>query len=142
VRVTRIHSSRRAAAAVELAIILPVLTLLALACLDFGRFAYHHIAVTNAARAGAQYAITNSYAPDAEAVWRTQVELSARAELSSQSADDSGSLTTTIAVTVDASGRRQLRVEATYTAFQTLVSWPGIPDNPVLRSAVVVPAIR
>jgi Flp pilus assembly protein TadG len=44
---------RRGAAAAELAMILPLMLILVLGCVDFGRFAYSYIAVTNAARAGA-----------------------------------------------------------------------------------------
>ncbi len=40
---------------VELAILVPVLTLLAVGGFDFGRLALHKLAATNAARAGAQY---------------------------------------------------------------------------------------
>src|SRR2546423_13511130 len=49
------QSVRHAVAAVELAVLLPVLTTIVLGCVDFGRFAYNYIAVTNAARAGAAY---------------------------------------------------------------------------------------
>jgi Flp pilus assembly protein TadG len=45
------NRSRRGAAAVEFALILPLLVTLVLACVDFGQFAYNYIAVTNAARA-------------------------------------------------------------------------------------------
>ena len=47
-------SSRRSGAvAVELALILPLLVLIVLGAVDFGRFANTYIAVTNACRAGA-----------------------------------------------------------------------------------------
>jgi Flp pilus assembly protein TadG len=141
-RVARTKSIRRAASAVELALVLPVLTTLGLACLDFGRFAYHHIAVANAARAGGEYAITNSYTPDREAAWQSQVQLTARSELTDQTGADPARLTTAVAVTAERTGRRRVRVETTYTGFHTLVSWPGVPDNPVMRSVVVLPVIR
>jgi Flp pilus assembly protein TadG len=48
--------SRRGAAAVELAILLPVLTLLFVGVLDFGRVFYHYQIVTECARNGARYA--------------------------------------------------------------------------------------
>ncbi len=54
---------RRAATAIEMAIVMPVLLLLILGCLDFGRFADALIAVTNAARAGAGAGIMGHY-PD------------------------------------------------------------------------------
>ena len=141
-RVPRTTPKRRAASAVELAIVLPVLVLLALACLDFGRFAYHYIAVTNAARAGGEYAITTPYAPDGAAAWKSAVEQTARAELTNQTGCDPSRLSATAAVVVEGTARRRVRVEATYTGFRTLASWPGIPDAPVMRAAVVLPAIR
>jgi hypothetical protein len=116
--------------------------LLAFACLDFGRFAYHYIAVTNTARAGAEHAITTPYGSDGEAGWRSAVEQTARAELTNQTGCDPARLTATTAVVVGPTERRRVRVETTYTGFRTLVSWPGIPDAPVMRAAVVLPAIR
>ena len=43
---------RRGVTAVEFALILPLLMTIVLGCVDYGRFAYDYIAVTNAARAG------------------------------------------------------------------------------------------
>jgi Flp pilus assembly protein TadG len=63
-RETDLRADRpRAAAAVELALILPLFLLLVLGCIDFGRFAYTFIAVTNAARAGAGVGVMSQY-PD------------------------------------------------------------------------------
>jgi Flp pilus assembly protein TadG len=46
------YDRRRGASATELAIILPLFITIVLSCVDFGRFAYTYIAVSNAARAG------------------------------------------------------------------------------------------
>jgi hypothetical protein len=54
---------RRGAVAIEMAFIMPVLMLLILGSIDFGRFMYTWIAVTNAARAGAGIGIMGHY-PD------------------------------------------------------------------------------
>jgi hypothetical protein len=62
--------------------------------------------------------------------------------LTGQTGCDPSALTTTTTVTIETSGLRQVRVEATYTSFQTLVSWPGIPSSPTLRSVVVMRAVR
>ena len=141
-RVSRTTPRRRAASAVELAIVLPVLLLLAFACLDFGRFAYHFVAVNNAARAGGEYASTTPYGPDGAAAWQSAVAQTARAEMTNQTGCDPSRLSATTAVVVEGTARRRVRVETTYTGFRTLVSWPGIPDAPVMRAAVVLPAIR
>src|SRR5438034_6510408 len=63
------RSGRPAVAAVELAILLPVLVLIVLGCIDFGRFAYNYIAVTNAARAGAAYGMMNNYTSSTLSNW-------------------------------------------------------------------------
>ena len=55
--------SRPGAAATELAIIMPVLILLTLGCIDFGRLVNSLIAITNAARAGVGIGIMSRY-PD------------------------------------------------------------------------------
>ena len=44
---------RRAAAAVELALMLPVLTFLLIISVDFARLYYHYVTITNCARNGA-----------------------------------------------------------------------------------------
>jgi Flp pilus assembly protein TadG len=46
---------RQAAAAVELALLLPVLTLLFVVCVDFARLYYHHMTITTCARNGAMW---------------------------------------------------------------------------------------
>src|SRR5258708_4902859 len=68
--ITRSTKLRRtAAAAVELAIFLPVLAVLVLGCIDFGRFAYSYIALTNAARSGSFYGVMNPYRTSTELAW-------------------------------------------------------------------------
>ena len=53
--------TRCGAAAVELAVVLPVLLLLALGCVDLGRAAALNIALSNAARVGAEYGATHRF---------------------------------------------------------------------------------
>jgi Flp pilus assembly protein TadG len=55
----RSRSGERGATIVEIAALLPFLTLLLLGIVEVGRYAYFSILVENAARAGAQYAIQN-----------------------------------------------------------------------------------
>src|SRR3954454_22163998 len=75
---------RRGAAATELALILPVLMMIVFGCVDFGRFAYDLIAVTNAARAGAAYGIMNNYSTSTRATWNSNVVKAAKAEMAGQ----------------------------------------------------------
>ena len=138
--------------ATEFALVLLVVVLIALICVDFGRFAYTHIAVRNAARAGGGYGIMNPYPigdQSAQTSWQTGVQTAARDELTGQNGYVSNDLTT--AATADSvdqtTGLRKVEVTATYgdgttTGFRTIVSWPGIPDRVQLRTTVVMCMIR
>ena len=53
--------SRRGQSLVEMAMVLPVLTLLTFGLVDFGRAYYFQVSITNAAREGARVAILNVY---------------------------------------------------------------------------------
>ena len=54
-RLLRLHRSEQGGAMVELAVVLPVLVLIAIGVMDYGRVYFTSIAVANAARAGAEY---------------------------------------------------------------------------------------
>jgi Flp pilus assembly protein TadG len=136
------RGTRRAAAATELALLLPVLLLMLLGAVDFGRFAYSSIAVTNAARAGGAYAIMNPFTPSTKAAWMARVEQAARTEMTGQTGFVATDLTvTTTPLPVEPTGLRRVRVEASYP-FRTLVDWPGIPSEVTLRPAVEMRVIR
>lgn len=55
---SRLWHGRRGSAALEVAAVAPVLLLLIAACADYGRALSQRIELTNAVRAGAQYAVT------------------------------------------------------------------------------------
>ncbi len=54
----RLRRDKRGMAALETAAVAPFLLLIIVACVDFGRALSQRIELTNAARAGAQYAVT------------------------------------------------------------------------------------
>jgi Flp pilus assembly protein TadG len=137
---------RRGAAAAELALILPVLVTLVLGCVDFGRYAYTYIAVTNAARAGAAYAMMNNYTSSTLSTWQTGVTTAAKQEMTGQTGYNSANLTvSTPVVTVESSGLRRVQVTVSYP-FQTVVTWSwsglNIPHNLTLQKTIVVRLIR
>lgn len=57
-RQPRLRRDKRGVAALETAAVAPFLLLIIVACVDFGRALSQRIELTNAARAGAQYAVT------------------------------------------------------------------------------------
>jgi Flp pilus assembly protein TadG len=134
-------SHRPGAAAVEFALILPVLALLVLGCVDLGRFAYNYIAVQNAARAGAAYGIMHPYPNAGTPAWQTAVQQAAVDEMSQQTGFVSTDLNVQSASINDGNGLWRVQVTVSYP-FQTLVSWPELPTNLTLRSQVIMRTIR
>src|SRR5262249_6788251 len=124
--------------------ILPVLILIMLVCIDYGRFAATYVAVTNAARAAAGFGIThpvNASDPNALATWVSQVQQRGRDELTGQNGCDPARLTMTPTILVQSNSRR-IRVVAQYDAFQTIVAYPGLPSSVIMTRSVEMPAIR
>lgn len=144
----------RGAAAAELAIILPLLMTIVLGTVDFGRFAYNYIAVTNAARAGAASAMMNNYSSSTQSTWLANLTTAARQEMTGQTGYNSASMNVTSpsisngavsGVTVESTGLRRVQVTVTYP-FQTIVNWNfgifSIPQNVTLQKTIVVRSIR
>ena len=139
----QLHAPRGGAAAVELAMVLPLLILLALGCVDFGRFAYYSIAVQNAARTGAEYAIMNPYPTSDPTAWTSAVQAAAVDEMTNQTGYDAGALSVASSVSFEMStGLPYITVTTTYTGFATAINWPGIPQNPTLSGSLVIRGIR
>src|SRR5689334_16432508 len=128
-----IWKRRPAAAALELALVLPILIFLALWCVDYGRYAYYSIAVQNAARAGAEYAIMDPYSTSGKTAWTNGVIQAARDEMTNQTGYNSAALSVTPTVTFEkTTGLPVVTVTASYTGFTTVFNWPGITQNPTL----------
>src|SRR5262245_46343760 len=106
--------TRRGAAAAELAFILPVLLLIVLGAIDFGRFAYSYIALTNAARAGAGLGCVNPYTPGTYSNWQTQLKQAVAEEMSQLPGFDSAQLSTTVTGVPETGGMWRVEVQATY----------------------------
>lgn len=110
---------RRAASAVELALLLPVLSLLFVFAVDFARLYYHFSIVTNCARNGALYQCdpaTQSESPYAD---YTAAALADASNLSPQPTVTSPSC----------SDPSYVKVTVTYP-FTTIISYPGL-SNPI-----------
>jgi Flp pilus assembly protein TadG len=150
---------RRGAAAVELATILPLFVTLVLGCADFARFAYTYIALSNAVRAGAGWAIMNkpSSLTNPPASWQTSVQTAVSNEMSLQPGFQSSSLTvpnasvTTESTTYGTTTYNTWRVTVTATyPFTSLVNWNfsmlghtlGLPHSLTLGQTVTMRGIR
>ncbi len=128
-------------AAVEFAIVLPILITVLLGITDFGRFSYSAIAITNSARCGASFGSMNPFNPANESIWHASVRQAAIDELSESSAFDTSKLTITITNTTESGGLRRVSVRVAYP-FKTIVNWPLIPAVMNLQQTVVMRGMR
>jgi Flp pilus assembly protein TadG len=128
---------------VEFAIIVPLLVTLTLAAADFGRFASAYIAVTNAARAGAEYGMMNNFQASTLTTWQAKITQAARDEITPQvGATNAANLGVQITTSTD-NGLRRVQVTATYP-FTTIINWPllGAPRTITLGQKVEMRLIR
>ena len=150
---------RRGVAAIQFALVLPLLVTIILAAVDFGRFAYTYIAVSNAAREGAAFGARNPWTSGTDAAWRLKLLAAVKGELGcdeeesrfaasnislaipTQTTIIAGKTTITTPVTTDANGTKRVGVQVTYP-FSTLVAWPGIPARMDLSRTVEMRVYR
>jgi Flp pilus assembly protein TadG len=127
----------RGVAATELALILPLLITIVLACVDFGRFGAAYIAITNAVRAGAGIGSNTKVTTASLGAWRTAIRSAVNNEFVGQSGVDPARLTVLDPqwLAPEASGLRRVQVSVEYN-FQMLVPWPGLPNQVTLRRTV------
>jgi Flp pilus assembly protein TadG len=127
---------RRGAALVEMAVILPLLITIVLACIDFGRFGSAYIAITNAARAGAGVGSNSKVTTITLATWRTKIRVAVTSEFTGQTGVNVNRLTVPDPeLIVEPSGLRRVRVRANYQ-FQMIVPWPLLPNQVTMGRTV------
>jgi Flp pilus assembly protein TadG len=138
----RHRRNRRGGALVEAAICLPLLVGLVFGCVDFGRFAYTYIAVTNAVRAGAATGSVRSFTPDSYSDWELGVRQAVIAEMEGIPGFDETQLQfETPILYADPEQPRRFRLEISYP-FETLANWPLVPNQVTMRRSLEMPLIR
>jgi len=133
--------ARQGTAAVEFALILPVLMMLLLGCIDFGRFPHSYIAVTNAARAGAGFGSVNPYTTATDKEWNAAIKSAVVDEMSKLNGFDSTQLV--VPSTKPQNGNVTVTVKY---PFQTVVDWsliwPGLPNSVTMQQVAAMPVTR
>jgi Flp pilus assembly protein TadG len=148
-RRSRRRRSQSGQAMVELTLLSPVLFLLALGVADFGRVFYRTIAVNNAARAGAQYAVREKYT-DLAGIQNAAVQdanltgFTGSGVTSSyycQCPGTTGHLVCVASLTCAGGAPPELyvRVDTSFT-FTTLVNYPGVPHSTTLAGRAILRA--
>lgn len=137
------RKNRRAAAALELALILPLFVTIVLASVDFGRFAYMYLSAINASRAAAGLATSTAYSAGSLLNWQRAVRDAVRDEMSQQQGFDATRLTigTPVVSTEPSTGFRRVAVTVTYR-FETIVNWPLLPSQFDLVQTVEMRQVR
>ena len=121
----------RGVAATETAVLLPVLVLISLGLIDFGRFARAYISVATAARNGATYGSKSIQAgQDSDGI-----EAAARAEMSSVPGLTESNPRVTSVFYDEGGGHYSVQVTASFQ-FVTKVDYPGIPGTLTLIRTV------
>jgi len=122
-----IAGPRRGGAAVELAILLPLLAFLFVITVDFARVFHHYLIATNCARSGALYgSMDATHAAD-----KAGIRAAALADATNL---DPGTDVAT-ATGTDAAGDPYLRVTVT-SPFQTFAHFPGVPSSVTVTRTV------
>jgi Flp pilus assembly protein TadG len=138
--VRRRVAARRAVAAAELAIVLPLLVVLIGGCIDFGRFSHTNITVTNAARAGAEFGSTHPCTAATLTLWEQQVRQAVADEMAGLDRFDPARLTV-IVTRVTEGDHPRVEVDVSYP-FHLVGEWPGLPEQLTLRRVVAMPTTR
>ena len=120
---------RKAAAAVELALILPVLCFIAAITIDYSRLFYHWTTITTCAYNGAMYASINPTA--------TNSEISNAALLDASNLTNPAPTVAAPSYVKDASNNQYVEVTVSYT-FQAQFPWPGMPTSVALSRKLQV----
>ncbi len=130
-------TQRCGASATEFALILPLVLLLAFAGADFGRSIHAYIALSNAARSGAEFASRNPYSPRDITGWESRIRGVVAEELSGTGGIDPTQLEIEVVVDPITDGIYDVTVEASY-AHPSLVTWPGLPTSDQLHQSVTM----
>jgi Flp pilus assembly protein TadG len=136
------QANRPGAAAVEFAIILPLLVLLVFGCVDMGRSIGAYIIVSNAARVGAEYGATHGYSALTYTAWQNQVISNATQEMQGTGGSfDPNRLTIAVTATPTTGNLYRATVVASYR-FDMLTTVPGLPTQFAVTHSVTMDRFR
>jgi Flp pilus assembly protein TadG len=124
-----------------MALILPLLILIVLGCVDFGRFATSYTAVTNAAREGANFGGTHPFTSTTQSLWKQKIIDAVTDEMAGIPGFSADKLSVSEPAVIDSKNSSRVRVEVTYT-FQPAIRWPALPRKLDISRAAEMPVIR
>ena len=134
----------RGQSALEFAVVVPALVLMVVIAGDFARAFYTNIALTNAARAGAQYGSSSPIAAaDANgmkaAALQDGTNVSGISASASQCTCESGTTVAACASSYCTNNPQATYVEVdTQATFNTILHYPGIPNSMALSGKAIM----
>lgn len=132
--------TRSGAAAVEFAVVLPILVVMLAGTADYGRFASTSVAVCNASRAGAGYGCIHPWDSYTSQSFMTTCKAKVEEEFSSVPGFDPQNLS--VQITSEGTWPHgRVRVAVTYP-FRTVVNWGFIPSSISISRTTVLPMVR
>jgi len=132
--------NRRAAAAVEFAIVLPILVVMLAGTADYGRFAATSVAVCNASRAGAGYGCIHPWDSYTSPSFMTTCKAKVEEEFSAFPGFNPQNLS--VQITSEGTWPQgRVRVAVSYP-FRTVVNWGFIPNSISISRTTVLPMVR
>ena len=137
----RRKADRSGAAAVEMAMVAPVILLMAFAVSDYGRIVHAYLVVSNAARCGADYAAVHGFTTATRSSWETCIREAVDEELQNLPGYDVDDSTVEITTSVDADDVASTSVSVTYP-FRMTITWPGLPSSSMLSHRVEMRRIQ
>lgn len=131
---------RRGAAALEFAVVLPVLVVLLAGTADYGRFAATSVAVCNASRAGAGYGCMHPWDNYTAESFMTSCKAKVEEEFSSTPGFNHQNLN--VQITSEGTWPNgRVRVAVSYP-FRTVVNWGFIPNSISISPTTTLPMVR
>ncbi|QEG39615.1 TadE/TadG family type IV pilus assembly protein [Roseimaritima ulvae] len=124
--------TRSGTTATELAVVLPLLVLVTLACSDFARVIQYRQLVANAARTGAHRGAMQQCTDYTRSDWEQQVRQTVVDELQHLEQFDASATVIAVESTEDLSGKQHAAVEVELP-FDTMIAWPGLPSRVLLN---------
>jgi Flp pilus assembly protein TadG len=131
----------RGTAATEFCVVLPVLIALAVLAVDLGRAIHTYIALSNAARRGAEQAATHKFTGYTRAFWEDRVREAVTEEMQLITDFDDARLSIDISTEADGDGLFCVTVETRYHV-ETIVDWIAVPPSIELWRSVTMRQIR
>jgi Flp pilus assembly protein TadG len=118
-----------------MAVVLPMVLVLVIGCIDGGRAIAAYIAVSNATRAGADWAASHRFGAVNQATWEAHVRSDVAEEMAGTNGLDANQLAIGILTANGTDSSIWVTVTASYP-FQPAIPWPGMPAQWTLEHSV------